>query len=99
MKQNKNLIEFRIFIMFKYFKNIGKVNKVWRLLNENYFKSLDGKTGSTVIKIEEDSMTGNHLVVQTDNENVKLVLLKNESQILNDIKNELGLFIAGITVI
>ncbi len=85
--------------MFKYFKNIGKVNKVWRLLNENYFKSLDGKTGSTVIKIEEDSMAGNHLVVQTDNENVKLVLLKNESQILNDIKNELGLFIARITVI
>ena len=85
--------------MFKFFRNIGKVNKVWGLLNEKYFKSLNGKIGSTVIKIEEDSMAGNHLVLQTDNENVKSILLKNESQIINDINNELGIFIAGITVI
>ena len=85
--------------MFKYFKNISKVNKVWRILNEKYLNTLDSKIGSTVIKIEEDSMAGNQLVVHTDNTNVKSILMKNESLILNDINNELGVFLSRITVI
>jgi hypothetical protein len=85
--------------LFNFFRNIGKLNKVWGLLNEKYFKSLDGKIGSTVIKIKEDSMAGNQLTVQTDNGNVKSILLKNESQIINDINSKLGIFIARITVI
>ena len=76
--------------MFKYFKNLKNLNKVWQLLNEKYFNQLDGKIGSTVIKIEEDPMRGNYLIVQSDNENVKTILRSNESQILNDINKEIG---------
>lgn len=85
--------------MFKYFKNLYKLNKVWGLLNKKYFNALDGNTGSTVIKIEENSIAGNHLVVITDNENIKSILIKNESQILNDIKNETDIFFEKIIVI
>jgi hypothetical protein len=85
--------------MFNFFRNIGKVNKVWGLLNEKYFMQLNGKIGGTVIKIEEDRVAGNQLLVQTDNENVRSILQKNESQIINDINIKLGINLIRINVI
>ncbi len=85
--------------MLNSFRNIGKTNKVWVLLNEKYFKELNGKIGSTVIKIEEDSMAGNQLLVQSNNENVKSILQKNESQIINDINRVLEMNLVRINVI
>jgi hypothetical protein len=85
--------------MFNFFRKIGKINKVWGLLNEKYFIQLNGKIGSTVIKIEEDSMAGNQLSVKTDNENVKSILQKNESQIISDINSKLGIILVRINVI
>lgn len=85
--------------MFKFIGNIGKVNKIWGLLNEKYFKSLDGKIGRTVIKIEENSESGNLLIVQTNNTNVRSILSENETKILNEIKLELGVVLTKITVL
>jgi hypothetical protein len=85
--------------LFKFFRNIGKINKVWSLLNEKYFISLDGKIGNTVLKIQENPMTGNQLIVQTENENVKTILKDNEPQIISDLNNELGMNFLGIKII
>lgn len=85
--------------MFKNFKNIKKLNRLWLLLNNKYFNDLDGKIGNTVIKIEEDQMSGNNLLVKSDNENVKSILKKNESQILNDIHKEIGTQLLKINII
>ncbi len=85
--------------MFKFLKNAGNSNKVWGLLNEKYFKQLDGKIGGTVLKIKEDSSSGNHLYIQTDNENVRKILAENESLIISDINNELGISVTGMTIL
>lgn len=85
--------------MFKFLKNAGNSNKVWGLLNEKYFKPLDGKIGGTVLKIKEGPAAGNHLYIQTDNENVRRILTENESGIINDINNELGISVTGMTIL
>jgi hypothetical protein len=85
--------------MFNSFRNIGKTNKIWVLLNEKYFEQLSGNIGNTVIKIDEDPMSGNQLLVQTDNENVRSILQKNETQIINDINNKLGINLVRINII
>jgi hypothetical protein len=85
--------------LFNFFKNTGRTNKVWKILNEKYFNSLDGKIGNTVIKIKEDRFAGNKLLVHTDNENVKSILVKNESPIINEINNNIGIVLTGITII
>ncbi|HMQ79923.1 MAG TPA: hypothetical protein PKE39_03985 [Ignavibacteria bacterium] len=84
--------------MFKFFKNVGNSNKVWGLLNSRYFNTLGGKIGNTVLKIKEESGAGSRLIIQTDNENVKAILQKEESNIINDIHAELGILITGITI-
>jgi hypothetical protein len=85
--------------LFKFFKKIGIANKIWKILNSKYFNSLEGKIGSTVIKIQENPMAGNNLIVQTDNGNVRSIIQKNESQIIDDINSELGIFISKVTII
>lgn len=85
--------------MFKYFKNIKNVNKVWKMLNDKYFNELSGKIGNTVLKIDEDTMKGSYLLVKTDNENVKSILIKNESGILNDIFREVGIQLIKIKIL
>ncbi len=85
--------------MFKYFKNIGRENKVWQLLNEQYFNAIDGKIGNTIIKIEEKSEMNNYLLVQTDNQNVKTILLKNEQDILRALKSKYDISIIGIRIV
>ncbi len=85
--------------MFKYFKNIKNVNKVWKMLNDKYFNELSGKIGNTVLKIDEDTMNGSYLLVKTDNENVKSILIKNESGILNDIFREVGIQLIKIKIL
>lgn len=85
--------------MFKFLKNAGNSNKVWGLLNEKYFKSLDGKIGGTVLKIKEGPASANHLFIQTDSESVRKILMENESQIVSDINNGLGIPITGMTIL
>ena len=85
--------------MFKYFKNISKLNKVWQLLNEEYLNTLEGKIGNTVIKIEEKSEANNYLLVQSDNQNVKTILLNNEPDILSALKSKYDISIIGIRIV
>ena len=85
--------------MFKYFKNISKLNKVWQLLNEEYLNTLEGKIGNTVIKIEEKSEANNYLLVQSDNQNVKTILLNNEPDILRALKSKYDISIIGIRIV
>lgn len=85
--------------MFKFLKNAGNSNKVWGLLNEKYFKSLDGKIGGTVLKIKEGPASGYHLFIQTDSESVRKILIENESRIISDINNELGISLTGMTIL
>ncbi len=85
--------------MFKFFKNVGNSNKVWGLLNSRYFNTLGGKIGNTVLKIREESGADSHLIIQTDNENVKEILQKEESNIIKDIHAELGILITGMTIL
>ena len=85
--------------LFKFFRNIGNTNKVWGLLNGKYFNSLGGKIGNTVIKIKDESGAGSRLIIQTDNENVKAILQKEESTIIKDIYTELGILITGMTIL
>ncbi len=85
--------------MFKYFKNISRVNKVWQLLNERYFNAIEGKTGNTVIKIDEKSESMNYLLVHTDNQNVVTILSENEQDILRDLKNKFDISVIGIRIV
>ncbi len=85
--------------MFKFFKSTKNTNIVWQILNESYFKELDGKIGNTVLKIDESNLNGKSLLVSTNNENVRKILISNEAQILNDINKETGLLLTKINIV
>lgn len=81
------------------FKNISKVNKIWKLLNESYLNTLDGKIGNTVIKIDEKGESIDYLLVQSDNESVKKILTDNEQDIIKALKSKYDISIMGINII
>lgn len=82
--------------MFKFFNNIKNNNKVWQILTEKYFNGLNGRFGNTVIKISQDTLKGNLLLVKTDNSDVSRILQKKESEILVDIHKVTGILLSKI---
>jgi hypothetical protein len=85
--------------MFKYFKKLSRLSKVWGvLLDVKYLKEFSNNLNNTLIKIEENQLLGNHLIVSTDNLKIKMILLENQSEILNDLNKKLDIHITGILI-
>ena len=85
--------------MFKYFKNISRLNKAWKvLLDKKYLKEFENNLGNTLIKIEEDQFKGNHLIVSSDNLKIKEILTESKSEILNDLNQEIDAHLTDIII-
>jgi cell division protein FtsX len=85
--------------MFKSFKNISRLNRAWKvLLDEKYLKEFENNLGNTLIKIEEDPLSGNHLIVSTDNPKIKEILIANKSEILYDLNQGIDAHLTDIII-
>ena len=75
--------------MFEFFRKLSQASKIWSvLLKEKYLQKYNKELDNIFAKIEENKILGNHLIVQTDDENVKNIFAEQRSRYIKGTKSK-----------